>query len=204
MADEPTVFVVDDDQNARDSVCFLVRSMGIQAVAFPSAEEFLRQYQERSPGCLVTDVRMLGMSGIELQERLNEQGVTLPVIVLTAYARTRLTVRAMAAGAVTLLEKPYDEDELWDAIRKALARDAQRHCEDERQREIRDCFQQLTPGERDVMKMIVQGEPNKLIAKKLGITIRGVEKRRSSVFSKMQAGSVAHLVRLVIDARLDE
>ncbi|MGO9115306.1 MAG: LuxR C-terminal-related transcriptional regulator [Thermoguttaceae bacterium] len=149
-------------------------------------------------------IRMLGMSGIELQEKLIERNISLPVIVLTAYARTRLTVCAMAAGAVTLLEKPYDEDELWDAIRKALARDAQRREGAQRQREIRSRVDQLTPGERAVMDLIVQGQPNKTIAGKLEISVRAVENRRSAVFSKMQADSVAELVRLAIDAKLDD
>lgn len=203
MSSEPTVFVVDDDEDARDSVCVLVRSMGIRAEPFASAEEFIAGYAEGRPGCLVTDVRMAGMSGIELQEQLIERKIAIPVIVLTAYARTRVTVRAMAAGAVTLLEKPYDEEELWDAIRKALARDAERREGVQRQREIRLRVDRLTPGERAVMDLIVQGQPNKTIAKKLGVSVRAVENRRSAIFSKMQADSVAELVRLVIEARLD-
>jgi two-component system, LuxR family, response regulator FixJ len=204
MSSKPTVFVVDDDEDGRDSVCVLIRSMGIEAEPFASAEEFLACYVEGRPGCLVTDVRMLGMSGIELQEKLIERNFTLPVIVLTAFPRTRVTVRAMAAGAVTVLEKPYDEEELWDAIRKALARDAQRREGIQRQRELRSRADQLTPGERAVMDLIVQGQPNKIIAKKLEISVRAVENRRSAIFSKMQADSVAELVRLVIVAGLDE
>jgi FixJ family two-component response regulator len=204
MATEPTVFVVDDDGDARDSVCVLVRSMGIRAEPFASAEEFLAGYVEGRPGCLVTDVRMRGLSGVELQEKLIERNIVLPVIVLTAYPQTRVTVRAMTAGAVTLLEKPYDEEELWDAIRRALARDAQRREGVLRQREIRLRVDQLTPGERAVMDLIVQGQPNKAIAKKLGISVRAVENRRSAIFTKMQADSVAELVRLVIDAKLDD
>ena len=145
------VFVVDDDEDARDSVRVLVNSMGIRAEPYSSAEDFLAGHVEGRSGCLVTDIRMLGMSGIELQERLIEQNISLPVIVLTAYARTRTTVRAMAAGAVTLLEKPYDDEELWDAIRKALARDAQRREGAQRQREIRLRVNHLTPRERAVM-----------------------------------------------------
>jgi FixJ family two-component response regulator len=204
MSSEPTVFVVDDDEDARDSVCVLVRSMGIRAEPFASAEEFLACYVEGRPGCLVTDVRMLGMSGIELQEKLIERNIAIPVIMLTAYARTPVTVRAMAAGAVTLLEKPYAEEELWDAIRKALARDGQRREDVQRQREIRLRVDQLTPGERAVMDLIVQGQPNKMIARKLGISVRAVENRRSAVFAKMQADSVADLVHLVIETKLDD
>ena len=120
MANEPTVFVVDDDELARTSVCMLVRSMGVRSHSFSSAEEFLDYYVPGWPGCLVTDVRMLGMSGLELQRALTARGVTLPVVVLTAYATTPLTVRAMQQGAVTLVEKPYQQDELWNAIQEAL------------------------------------------------------------------------------------
>jgi two-component system, LuxR family, response regulator FixJ len=204
MIAEPTVFVVDDDEDARDSVCSLVRSMGIGALPFPSGEAFLASYVDAGPGCLVTDVRMAGMSGIELQEKLCQRNISLPVIILTAYARTRVTVRAMAAGAVTLLEKPYDEDELWDAIRKALARDAERRADVQRRREIRQGVEQLTPGERAVMDLIVQGLPNKVIARKLDLSVRAVENRRRAVFAKTQTDSVAGLVRLVIEARLDD
>jgi FixJ family two-component response regulator len=200
----PTIFVVDDDEQARTSVCALVRSMGLPAEAFSSAEEFLASYREPRPGCLVVDVRMLGMSGLELQEELNRRNVLLPVIVLTAYARTPVTVRAMKAGAVTLLEKPYQDDDLWDAIRKALAHDAARRSEHERRQQIRRRAARLTPAEREVMALIVQGKPNKAIASQLDVSVRTVENRRREVFTKMEAESVADLVRLAIEANLDE
>ena len=200
----PIVFVVDDDEQARMSVCALVQSMGLRAKAFSSAEEFLASYRERGPACLVVDVRMLGMSGLELQEELNRRNVLLPVIVLTAYARTPMTVQAIKAGAVTLLEKPYEDDDLWDAIRRALAHDAARRSEHERRQEIRGRAGRLTPAERQVMEMIVQGKANKAIARQLDVSVRTVENRRREVFRKMQADSVAELVRLVIEADPDE
>jgi len=204
MEREPIVFVVDDDEQARTSVCALVQSMGLRAEAFSSGEEFLDSYRETGPGCLVVDVRMLGMSGLELQEELLRRNVLLPVIVLTAYARTPTTVRAIKAGALALIEKPYSDDDLWDAIRKALAHDAVRRSEHERRREIRDRAGRLTPAERRVMQMIVQGRPNKAIAGELDVSVRTVENRRREVFKKMHADSVAELVRLVIDADLDQ
>lgn len=200
----PIVFVVDDDEQARTSVCALVQSMGLRAEAFSSGEEFLDAYDESGPGCLVVDVRMLGMSGLELQEELNRRHALLPVIVLTAYARTPMTVRAIKAGAVTLIDKPYAEDDLWDAIRRGLAQDAARRSEHERRQEIRDRAGRLTPAERRVMKMIVRGKPNKAIAGQLGVSVRTVENRRREVFKKMHAESVAELVRLVIEADLDQ
>ncbi len=202
MAVEATVFVVDDDERARKSVCALVRSLGVRAEAYASAEEFLGGYRPGSPGCLVTDIRRLGMSGLDLQDRLVEQGIRLPVIVLTAYPRTRSTVRAMKAGALTLLEKPYDEEELWAAIRRALAQDSAGRAEAQRRREIQARTALLTPAERLVMNLIVQGKPNKTIAKRLDLSTRTVESRRHEVFAKMGVESVAELVRLAIDGQL--
>jgi two-component system, LuxR family, response regulator FixJ len=202
MEFEPVVFVVDDDEKARKSVCALVRSLGLKAEAFSSAEEFLAREVSTCPGCIVTDIRMIGMSGLDLQDRLNELGVRLPVIVLTAYPRTRSTVRAMKAGAVTLLEKPYDEEELWDAIRRALAQEAAGRAEAQRRRDIQARAALLTPAERHVMDLMVQGKPNKVIAKQLDLSIRTVEGRRHEVFAKMKVQSVAELVRLAIEGEL--
>jgi len=203
MAGEPTVFVVDDDELARDSVCALVRSMGILAESFCSAEDFLDHYVAGQPGCLVTDIRMLGMSGLDLQERLRELNIHMPVVVITAYANTPLTVRAMQAGAVTLLEKPCDDHELWDAIRKSLALDAEERASQEYRQELRGRIETLTPAQRKVMDLIVVGKANKVIAMELDVSIRTVEARRHEVFSKMRADSVAELVRLVLEANLD-
>jgi two-component system response regulator FixJ len=201
MQDEPTVFVVDDDEQARRSVCMLVRSMGLKAEPFASAEEFLAGQTEERAGCLVTDLRMQGMSGIELQEKLAQHNITLPVIILTAYAQTSLAVRAMRAGAITMLDKPYADNDLWDAIQKALAEDAVRRAANQRRRRLESLIAQLTPAERSVMEMIVAGKPNKSIAKELGVSVRTVEYRRHEVLVKMQAQSVAELVSLVLEAR---
>ena len=200
MSAEPTVFVVDDDELARMSVCALVRSMGIRAESFSSAEEFLEQYQKGAPGCLVTDVRMLGMSGLQLQEKLQEFNISLPVIVMTAHARVPMTVRAMKRGAVTLLEKPCEDNELWDAIREALAQDAATRQQSERREQYRRRLAKLTPTENEVMELVVAGEQNKVIAKRLGVSIRTVEARRHEVYRKIDIDSVAELVRVVIEA----
>jgi two-component system, LuxR family, response regulator FixJ len=121
--DDAVVFIVDDDEQVRKAVKALVEAMGVTSETYPSAEEFLKTYDGRRPACLVTDVRMLGMSGLELQERMIEQGLSMSVIVLTAFATTPTTVRAMRNGALTLMEKPCNDDELWDAIRRGLAND---------------------------------------------------------------------------------
>jgi len=200
MADEPTVFVVDDDDQARKSVCALVRSMGFPVESFASAEEFLVAYVEPRPGCLVTDYRLRGMNGLELREELVRRQLPLPFIVLTGYARTPLTVRAMQLGAVTLLDKPYSEDDLWEAIRKSLAEDASRRERQLRQREARDRLDTLTGGERQVLDMLIDGKPNKQIASELGVSVRTVENRRHEIFNKMGTPSLSELFRLAADA----
>jgi two-component system response regulator FixJ len=200
MSNEPTVFVVDDDELARESVSALVQSMGVNARVFSSAEQFLGQYVANQPGCLVTDVRMVGMSGLELQDRLNELNITLPVVVLTAFARTPLTVRAMQNGALTLLEKPCEDDELWDAIRKALVQDAEGRAANEKRQDIRRRIGRLTSTQRRVMDLIVAGKLNKQISEQLDMGMRTVEARRSEVFDKTGAESLADLVRLAVEA----
>lgn len=201
MESNPTVFVVDDDAEALASVLALVRSMGPLCKPFDSAEEFLAfcDSGKSLEGCLVTDVRMVGISGIELQEQLQSRGIAIPVIVLTAFARTPLTVRAIQNGAVTMLDKPYDDDDLWDAIREGLKRDASQRAEALAQQHIRARFDSLKPTERQVMELVVDGLPNKVIASRLDVSVRTVENRRREVFSKMQAESVADLVRLAIE-----
>lgn len=200
MYDEPTVFVVDDDEQSRKSVCALVQSMGVRAEAFASAEEFLDSYSDHRPGCLVTDYCMLGMNGLELQQELARRQLALPFVVLTAHARTPLTVRAMQAGAVTLLDKPYANDDLWEAIRKALADDVARKSQQQRRLELHDRMATLTVGERLVLDLLVQGKANKQIAKELGVSVRTVESRRHEILVKMQADSLPELFRLVADA----
>ncbi len=125
MFENATVYIVDDDQQARESVSALVRSMGLNTELFSSAEEFLEQVDKDDRGCVVTDLRMLGMSGVELQDALRQREIRLPVILITAYPRTSITVRAMKHGAITLLEKPYEDDDLWDAVRDGLQLDEQ-------------------------------------------------------------------------------
>lgn len=204
MLRDATVFVVDDDDQARESVCALIRSMGLDAESFPSGEAFLKAYTQDLPGCLVTDLRMLGMSGLELQEALIERGITLPVIVITAHPRTSLTVRAMRRGAITLLEKPYEDNELWDAIREGIERDVSQRTEETRRQDVLRKLKSLTDKERVVMDMIVEGLANKVIARKLDVSIRTVESRRHDVFEKMQADSLAELVRMAVSLRTDD
>jgi len=196
----PIVYVVDDDQQACKAVLTLVQTMGIPAVSFDSAEAFLSAYDGRRPACLVTDVRMLGMSGLELQERLNELGITISVVVLTAFATTPTTVRAMRNGALTLMEKPCDDDLLWEAIRTGLAADQQQWETEQQLQTIKAKLELLTPKETEVLGHIVAGDANKVIARKLDVSVRTVENHRQKIFQKMAADSLAELVRMAIAA----
>jgi len=195
-----TVFVIDDEEPSRDSVCALVQSMQYSARAFDSGEAFLQQY-DSSAGCVVTDYRMTGMNGLELQEKLTEQGYDIPVIIVTAYARTPVTVQAIQNGAVTLLDKPYSEDDLWNAIREGLALDEQRRNAKQERAEITTRIASLNEKERQVLDMIVAGQPNKVMANKLDVSLRTIENRRRTVFSKLGTQTVAELVALVLKQR---
>jgi two-component system response regulator FixJ len=198
VSEQPVIFVVDDDNQVRKAVMALVGAMGVETRGFVSAEEFLAEYDGRRPACLVTDVRMLGMSGLELQEELLRRGESIPVIVLTAFASTPGTVRAMKNGAVTLLEKPCRDDELWEAVRDALAADRQSLAREQARVDVRRRLDTLTGKEREVMEYITSGDANKVVARKLGCSVRTVELHRRGVFQKMAADSLAELVRMVV------
>lgn len=195
------VFIVDDDADIREAIATLVTQLGLTAIGFESAEAFLAGYQGERPACVVTDVRMLGMTGLELQQELNLRGLCLPVIVLTAHADTPTTVRAMKQGAFTLLDKPCRDSELWDAIRSALEEDVGRMEDDQRQRELEVRLRLLTTGEREVLDLLLAGEANKVIAQKLDLGLRTVEARRQSLLKKFDVDSLAELIPLVLLAR---
>lgn len=197
MSSDVVVFVVDDDAQTREAVCALVRSMGLRAEPLASAEEFLSRYADE-PGCLVADMRMRGLSGVELQEELRRREVNIPVIVLTGHAHTALVVRAMQGGAVTVLDKPFKEDDLWQALRMGLARDAEQRSKQASHADMRARFASLSEKEREVLEMIVAGRPNKAMANKIGASLRTVENRRREVFSKLGVRSVAELVALAL------
>lgn len=204
MTVEPTVYVVDDDPGARESVCALAESMGLRTAGFGSAEEFLGACTGSEAGCLVTDLRMMKMSGLELQQKLLEDGVTLPVILMSGYADVPVAVQAMQTGAVTVLQKPCRQQELWESIRKALDLDQANRQKRTRQQELQERLGRLTPEERAVMDRMVEGKLNKVIAHELDIGLRTVEQRRHNVLRKMEAASLAELVRLVMAALPEE
>jgi len=203
MLPEPTVFIVDDDPQVCDSVAVLVETMGLPTREFTSAEDFLAAYDPTQPGCLVTDLRMQGKSGLELQEQLKADEVRLPVVFITGYADVPTAVRIMQNGATSVLEKPFREQDLWDAIRKALDRDTEFRRHSARIEDVRQRLTALTDNERQVLDLLVAGKMNKTIAKQLGVSLRTVEQRRHDLLDKMQVDSLAALVRLSIEADSD-
>jgi two-component system, LuxR family, response regulator FixJ len=201
MSSDKTVFVVDDDPGARESVAALVKSRGLKVETFASAEDFLAAFDANKRGCLVLDVRMTGMTGLELQERLASMASQLPVIIITGHADVPMAVRAMQAGAITFLEKPSAEQELWANIQKALEMGTRAHEQQTVRAEVERHLATLSAAERDVMEKLLAGKPNKLIAAELDLGLRTVELRRSNVMKKMHADSLADLVRMVLMVR---
>ncbi len=201
MAGSDIVHVIDDDADVRQSLAFLLSTVGFAVRVHDSADAFLRVLPDVQEGCVVTDVRMPGIDGIELQRRLAAAGVTLPVIVMTGHGDVALAVAAMKAGAVDFIEKPFDDEVLIAAIRAALARRAGDRQRNALVAEVRERTKLLSERERQVMDGLVAGKPNKLIAHDLGISARTVEIYRANVMTKMQADSLSALVRMaLIDA----
>jgi len=190
---EPTVHIIDDDPAIRDSLALLLQSSGLKAVAYPSAESFLAVALD-GPGCLVLDVRMPGMGGLALQEELARRDRRIPVIVVTGHADVPLAVRAMKAGAVDFVEKPFDHEALLAAVRKALGIETARITA--RDEEVQRRVGLLTPREREVLDALIAGKPNKIIARELSISHRTVEIHRARVMEKMRARTLSELVRM--------
>ena len=195
----PTIFVVDDDEGVRNSIRFLLKSVGLATRTLSSASEFLENYKPREPGCLVLDVRMPGMSGLELQQQLNLRGAIIPVIFITGHGDIPMAVEAMQHGAFDFLQKPFRDQDLIDRIQRALERDARNRAALTQHDRIRARFESLTPREREVLSLMTSGKPNKVMAGELGVSQRTVEIHRARVMEKTGAGSLAQLVRMAMD-----
>jgi two-component system response regulator FixJ len=197
MAAEPVVHVIDDDDSAREALEFLIDCAGMQVRGYSSALHFLEAVAGIEPGCIVTDVRMPEMTGLELVARLKGLGIGLPVIVMTGHADVPLAVEAMKAGVLDFIEKPFDDEVMLTAVRTALERaPRQAGQEDSRIVEINQRLASLSAREAEVLEGLVAGKPNKIIAYDLGISPRTVEVYRANVMTKMQAGSLSELVRM--------
>lgn len=195
----PTIFVVDDDSDSRESLVYLLQTVGLVARAYSSAAEFLHALNLNEPGCLVCDVRMPEMSGLDLFEKLTAAGSLLPVIFITAYADVPMAVRALKSGAAEFIEKPFHAHTMLERIQRALAEDRRRRLQVAQLSEFRRRIETLTDKELETLTYVREGAPNKAIAKTLDITERAVEMRRASLMKKLQAHSVAELIRLITE-----
>ena len=196
----PLVLVVDDDEAVRGSLKLLLKSAGLAARAYASATEFLAAHDDDQPGCLVLDIRMPGMSGLELQDELNRRGAIIPVIFVTGHGDVPMAVEAMRRGAMDFLQKPFRDEDLIDRINKALARDRDNRAQLEAHDAIRTRLSRLTPREMQVLRLLTLGKSNKQMAGDLGVSQRTVEIHRAHLMRKTEATSVAQLVRMVLIA----
>ncbi|HSG97727.1 MAG TPA: response regulator transcription factor [Woeseiaceae bacterium] len=197
---KPTVFIVDDDAAIRFAMQALMDSVNLGHEIFESGDEFLEKVTEQRPGCLVLDIRMPGLGGLELQEELIKRGNTLPIIFITGHGDVPMAVEAMQKGAVDFIQKPFRDQELLDRIREALATDEERREEQQLHAEVNERLSRLTNREREVFDLVVTGKPNKVIAYELGVSQRTVEIHRARVMEKMQARSLADLVKMHMTA----
>ena len=195
----PTVYIVDDDDAVRNSLRLLLKSVGLAAQSHASAQEFLERYDPAQPGCMVLDVRMPGMSGLELQQELNLRGAVIPVIFITGHGDVPMAVEALQHGAFDFLQKPFRDQDLIDRIQRALEKDRGNREELKKRAQIRERRESLTPREREVLDLVTSGKANKVMAGDLGVSQRTVEIHRARVMEKMGAASLAQLVRMVID-----
>lgn len=195
---DPTVFIVDDDAAVRRFLCGLIASVNLKAEAYASAQDFLQGYAADRPGCLLLDIRMPDMSGLELQQELKSRNIDLPVIMLTGHGDVQVAVHSMRAGAVDFIEKPFNNELLLNRVQKAVAINIEAYNERIRQEEINRRIASLTPRERQVLDLVVEGAKNKLIAARLNISEKTVELHRANVMEKMQAQSLAELIRLFV------
>ncbi len=198
MTAEPTVFVVDDDREVREAIELLMDSIGLAAASFGSAQEYLDQFDPARPGCLVLDVRMKGMSGLDLQQRLAQEPIHPPVIVITGHGDVPMAVRAVKAGAVDFIEKPFNDQTLLDAVHRALEKDGENRGEASRLASIQERLTRLTAREREILDQVVAGKRNKVIAADLSISQSTVEAHRAKVMEKMEARSLSDLMRMML------
>jgi two-component system response regulator FixJ len=193
----PLVYLVDDDDAVRDSLGLLLRSIGLDCALYASALDFLEHYDPSRHACLVADIRMPGLSGLELQQRLNEQRAEIPIIFITGHGDVPMAVNAMKAGAADFIQKPFRDQDLIDRIHKALDRDKERRALRAEEDTIRARLALLTPRETEVMERVVRGQANKVIAMDLGVSQRTVELHRARVMRKLKMRSLAELVHAV-------
>jgi len=196
MNEDQTVFIVDDEKPVRDSIKFLVESIGLQAKEFASAQEYLDQFDADAPGCLITDIRMPMMSGLDLQQKLSERALHPPIIMITGHGDVPMAVSAIQHGAIDFVEKPFNNQKLLDIVYKALEIDAKRRGENTKLGDIQQKYQYLTDKEKQVFELVIKGILNKQIAQELFVTQSAIEARRAKIMEKMQANNLSDLMRM--------
>ena len=199
---QATVFVVDDELVVRDSLRWLIESVGLSVQTFSSASEFLDAYNSTMAGCVILDVRMPGISGLELQETLRERGDTIPIIVVTGYADVPMAVRAMKSGATEFLQKPYSDQRLLDVVQQAIDDDAKYRQKNGHLKELRQQLASLTPREAEILALVADGLASREIGEQLDISQKTVETHRTNMMKKMNVGNVARLTRLYLEAQI--
>jgi FixJ family two-component response regulator len=204
MDPEPTVFLVDDEPSARKSFRFLAESVGLRVESFESAMEFLEQYDPNRPGCLVLDIRMPKMSGLELQQKLIEAKISLPIIFVSGHADLAIASRAFRSGAFDVVEKPVNNNELLERIQQAIQRDAQWRKEHQLGASVQARLRTLTPKEREVLELLVQGKSIKQLAAQFGVSIQTAAKHRARILDKMEVDNEVELVYLLKSVPRDD
>lgn len=204
QGEAPTVFVVDDDDSIRTLWRWLMESNGIAVTTFAAAAEFIEAYPPGAPGCLVLDLKLPGMSGLELQEYLKRKGIEIPIVIVTGHGDVPTAVSAIKGGAVDFIEKPFGYRDVLSVIRGAFRRDAEIRSRQTQRLSVSSRLATLTDRERDVLRRVIEGKPNKIIADELDISMKTVEFHRSKMMEKMGAGSVAELVQLTLGFSLIE
>ena len=196
--DNEIVSVIDDDDDVRKALQLLLQSVGLNVNTFSSAQEYLDQFDVKQPGCLIVDVRMPGMSGLELQQQLSQEKIHPPIIIVTGHGDIAMAVKAVQAGAVDFIEKPFNNQNMLDVVHRAIEVDSQNRGVASTQIEVEEKYQSLTPREKEVMKKVVEGLRNKVIALELNVTQSTVEAHRAKVMEKMKADSLSNLMRMAI------
>jgi len=198
-----TVYIIDDDRMARESLKWLIESAGLPVQVYDSGLDFLDHVDASMPGCVLLDVRMPDINGMELHARLKQRDIMLPVIIVTGHADVAMAVRAMKAGIFDFIEKPYNDALMLERVQNAITCDRESRCNRQRVAAIKSCADQLTPREQEVMRYVLNSAQNKVIAAELGISIKTVELHRANLMAKMQARTSTELVRLALIAGLE-
>lgn len=203
MSTKTSVFVVDDDQEVRDALRLLMESVGLVVETFASAPDFLERFDPNLPGCIVLDVRMPGMSGLDLQARLAAERLHPPIIIITGHGDVPMAVRAVQAGALDFIEKPFNHQALLDSVHRAIEQDSRQRGEASHLADIRSRYDKLTPREKEVLELVVAGRRNKVIAADLSVSQSTVEAHRAKVMEKMEAGTLSDLMRMMLSLEGD-